>query len=269
MRVWAVANQKGGVGKTTTAIAMGGLLAQSKRRVLLIDLDPHASLTAYFGLDPEAGIVGVYDLFMEHKRLTREAILLARCVTELDNLHFLPGQVALATLEKQMAGQDGVGLIVQRLLQMIQHDVDDVIIDCPPVLGILMVNALASCDTLLIPVQTEFLALQGLHRMMRTLEMIQKSRKTSIYHRIVPTMFDRRTRASVQCLRQLRDQYGETVWRSVIPVDTHLRDASRAHRVPSVFEPNGRAVKAYTQLLKDLHAQRISDNNNNDNKVAV
>ncbi len=252
MRVWAIANQKGGVGKTTTTIALAGLLAQAKRRVLMIDLDPHASLTAYFGHDPEAGIVGMYDLFMEHKRLTRDAILLARCITELDNLHFLPGQVALATLEKQLSGHDGVGLIVQRLLHLLKDDVDEVLIDCPPILGILMVNALAACDALLIPVQTEFLALQGLERMMRTLQMIQKSRKLELFHRIIPTMFDRRTRASVQCLRQLRDQYGEQVWRSVIPVDTHLRDASRAHQVPSVFEPDGRAVKAYAQLLKDL-----------------
>jgi chromosome partitioning protein len=267
MRVWTIANQKGGVGKTTTTIALAGLLAQKNRRVLMIDLDPHASLTAYFGHDPEAGIVGVYDLFMEHKRLTREAVLLARCVTELNNLHFLPGQVALATLEKQMAGQDGVGLIVQRILQLIEDDVDEVLIDCPPVLGILMVNALATCDVLLVPVQTEYLALQGLARMMRTLEMIQKSRRTAIFHRVIPTMFDRRTRASVQCLRQLRDQYGDLVWRSVVPIDTHLRDASRAHRVPSVFEPDGRAVKAYAQLLKDLQSD-IASNKNND-KVAV
>lgn len=267
MRVWTIANQKGGVGKTTTTIALAGLLAQSKRRVLMMDLDPHASLTAYFGHDPEAGIVGMYDLFMEHKRLTRDAILLARCVTELDNLHFLPGQVALATLEKQMAGHDGVGLIVQRILHLIKDDVDDVLIDCPPVLGILMVNALAACDALIIPVQTEFLALQGLERMMRTLQMIQKSRKLELFHRIIPTMFDRRTRASVQCLRQLRDQYGEGVWRSVVPVDTHLRDASRAHSVPSVFEPNGRAVKAYAQLLRDLNL--ALGTRNADHKVAV
>jgi chromosome partitioning protein len=175
--------------------------------------------------------------------------------------------VALATLEKQMAGHDGVGLIVQRILHLIKDDVDDVLIDCPPVLGILMVNALAACDALLIPVQTEFLALQGLERMMRTLQMIQKSRKLELFHQIIPTMFDRRTRASVQCLRQLRDQYGDAVWRSVVPVDTHLRDASRAHSVPSVFEPNGRAVKAYAQLLRDLNS--ALGTRNSDHKVAV
>lgn len=252
MRIWAIANQKGGVGKTTTTVSLGGLLASKGKRVLLIDLDPHASLTAYFGVNPDGDHVSVFDLFSEHRSLTRARILQSIKDTVQPGLQFIPGQVALATLEKLLAGQDGQGLIITRLLSQLQGDYDHVLIDCPPVLGVLMVNALAACEYLLLPVQTEFLALQGLERMLRTLQMIERSRKQSIPFCIVPTMFDRRTRAAVQCLRQLRDQHGGKVWRGVVPVDTRLREASRSHQPPNIFAPESRAVEAYAQLLRDV-----------------
>lgn len=252
MRIWAIANQKGGVGKTTTTVSLGGLLASRGKRVLLLDLDPHASLTAYFGCNPEGDDPGIFDLFTEHRALTRERVLQTVKTTQQPGLQFIPGQVAMATLEKLLAGQDGQGLIISRLLAMLQQDFDYVLIDCPPILGVLMVNALAACEYLLIPVQTEFLALQGLERMLRTLQMIERSRKQVIPHRIIPTMFDRRTRAAVQCLRQLRDGHGDKVWRGVVPVDTRLREASRSHVPPNVFAPDSRAVDAYAQLLRDL-----------------
>ncbi|MFN4289869.1 MAG: ParA family protein [Permianibacter sp.] len=255
MRIWAIANQKGGVGKTTTTVSLGGLLASRGKRVLLLDLDPHASLTAYFGVNPDGDHAGIFDLFLEHKSLTRERVL--QCVqnSQLAGLQFIPGQVAMATIEKQLANQDGQGLVVTRLLQLLQNDFDHVLIDCPPILGVLMVNALAACQYLLIPVQTEFLALQGLERMLRTLQMIERSRRQPIAHRIIPTMFDRRTRAAVQCLRQLRDSHGSRVWRGVVPVDTRLREASRSHLPPNVFAPDSRAVEAYAQLLRDLDGE--------------
>lgn len=252
MRVWAVANQKGGVGKTTTTVALGGLLAARGLRTLLIDLDPHASLTAYFGISPEGDHRSLYDAFLEHKQLDRAALQQICQPTSLNHLTLLPGHVAMATIEKQLATQGGQGLVIQQLLSLLADQFDWVLVDCPPVLGVLMVNALAACEQLIIPVQTEFLAIQGLARMERTLQMIARSRKQDIPYLIVPTMFDRRTRASVQCLRTMRDTHKETLWRSVIPIDTRLRDASSAHQCPHQFDQDSRGVQAYQQLLRDL-----------------
>ena len=252
MRIWTVANQKGGVGKTTTTIALGGLMAERGQRTLLIDLDPHASLTAYFGTSPEGDHRSVYDAFLEHKQLNNESLLSICLPTTQKNLFYMPGHVAMATIEKQLAAAGGQGLIIQHLLALVAEDFAWVLIDCPPVLGVLMVNALAACERLIVPVQTEYLAIQGLERMERTLNMIARSRKKDIQYLIVPTMFDRRTRASVQCLRQMRDTHQERIWRSVVPVDTKLRDASSAHQCPHQFDKDSRGVKAYEQLLRDL-----------------
>lgn len=252
MRVWAIANQKGGVGKTTSTITLGGLLAQRGRRVLMLDLDPHASMTSYFGIEPEQPPQGVFDLFVDYKQTTRAMVLDTALPTATPNLSFIPGQIALATMEKQLSTQDGAGLIVTRLLSLVDGDFDDVLLDCPPILGMLMVNALAACDVLVVPVQTEFLALHGLERMVRTIDMVSRSRKAPLPYVIVPTLFDKRTRASTECLKTVRETYGDRVWSHVIPVDTRLRDASYAHQAPSAFDAHSRAVEAYRLLLADL-----------------
>jgi chromosome partitioning protein len=133
-------------------------------------------------------------------------------------------------------------------------DFDHVFIDCPPVLGVLMINAIAASGHLLMPVQTEFLALKGLERMLRTLSMVTKARKRPLPYLIVPTMFDRRTRASLESLTLLRNRYPETLWRSVIPVDTQFREASREGAPLSFLNPHARGTIAYTTLLNDLLA---------------
>ncbi len=252
MQVWTVANQKGGVGKTTTAVALGGLLAERGKRVLLIDLDPHGSLTSYFGHDLDKITKSCYELFVTESALSGEDIWDLCVATDVSGLNLLPTAPALATVERQMTGKEGMGLRVDRALAEIAGDVDYVLLDCPPVLGVLMINALAACERLIIPVQTEFLSLKGLERMTRTIEMIQKARPQALKVNVLPTMFDRRTQASVSSLHSLRRYYPTQVWRSAIPVDTRLRDASRNGVVPSVFSPDSRAVRAYKQFLAEV-----------------
>ncbi|MBL3528624.1 MAG: ParA family protein [gamma proteobacterium endosymbiont of Lamellibrachia anaximandri] len=255
MKIWTIANQKGGVGKTTTTVGLGGLLSQWGFKTLLIDIDPHGSLTSYFRYDPDAIEESVYSLFkaVADKQNVDPATLLYK--TGTDGLELMPAAMALATLDRQAGRLDGMGLVIKNALARLEDRFDYVLIDCPPVLGILMINALAACEQLIIPVQTEFLALKGLERMLHTLEMVLKARQNSLPYTIVPTMYDQRTRASVDSLKVLRETYQEHLWRGLIPVDTLLREASRAGIPPAMFDPGGRGVSAYTDLLEDL--QRV------------
>ncbi len=258
MRVLTVANQKGGVGKTTTAVTLGGLLAAWGFRTLLVDLDPHGSLTSYLKYDPDAIEQSVYTLFQSaFQGIDNDPVPLIRD-TSMEGMDLLPASPALATLERQASGRDGMGLVLNRALDRLAHRYQYVLVDCPPMLGMLMVNALAACERLVIPVQTDFLALKGLERMLHTLQMILKARKEPLPYLIVPTLFDRRTRASIHTLRTLRQAYSEHLWGSVIPIDTQFREASRVGMPPPLFSPQSRGVRAYTALLHDLQEGRAS-----------
>ena len=149
-----------------------------------------------------------------------------------------------------------MGLILKRALLLLHGDYDYVLIDCPPILGVMMVNALAASDRILIPVQTEFLAMKGLERMVRTLTIMQKSRNRTFKTTIVPTMYDKRTRASLTTLKQLKKDYPEHVWSSAIPIDTKFRDASLKRLPASHFAEGSRGVFAYKQLL--IYLERLT-----------
>ena len=252
MKVWTVANQKGGVGKTTTTVSLGGLLAQQGKRVLMIDTDPHASLSYYFGIDAEATSHSVYDIFIQSNALSADNVMDCLCPTKLDNLYVLPATMALATLDRTMGREQGMGLVLKKALAKIADEFDVAIIDCPPVLGVLMVNALAACDKVIVPTQTEYLALKGLDRMIRTMEIMGRSLNKSFDTVIIPTMFDKRTNAALASRKRLIDDYGERVWEGVIPVDTHFRDASLVQLPISAAYPKTRGVSAYAKLLAVL-----------------
>lgn len=252
MIVWTIANQKGGVGKTTTTVTLGGLLAQSSKRVLLVDTDPHASLSYYFGVDSEELSSSVYNVFVEGKNLNKDKVMDCLCPTKLDSLFILPATMALSTLDRTMGSQTGMGLILKKALALVADEFDYVLMDCPPVLGVMMINALVACDHIVVPVQTEFLALKGLERMVHTLEIMEKNQRRSFNYTIVPTMFDKRVNAALDAYGTLRKNYGKAVWSGVIPVDTRFRDASQAQTPPSVFCPKSRGVYAYNSLLSYL-----------------
>lgn len=253
MIVWTVANQKGGVGKTTTVVSLADILAQRGQRVLLIDTDPHASLTSYFDFDSDRLEGTLYELFQAAKP-SSELVNRMTLKTKFENIHLLPASITLATLDRVMGNREGMGLVLKRALLRVQDQYDYVLIDCPPVLGVMMVNALAACDRILVPVQTEFLALKGLERMMKTFEIMQRSKRDKFRYTVIPTMFDKRTRASLMTLQSIKEQYGEAVWNAVIPIDTKFRDASLLHIPPSIYAPGSRGTYAYETLLNFIDA---------------
>lgn len=251
MKNWAVINQKGGVGKTTTAITLAGHLCNTDKRLLLVDLDPHGSLTSYLGYDPDNIETGLYSLFAEP---TDSAADIARMLlpTPIKNTYLFAASTALATLDRQMGAGLGKGLVVSRAIQSVASRFSHGIIDCPPMLGILMINALAACDQLLIPAQTDYLSLKGLDRMIHTLAMVEKSQQRKTPYMIIPTMYDQRTRASVDALQKMKELYRFNVWGSVIPIDTKFRDASKAGKPLSQLYPESRGSIAYKNLLNFL-----------------
>jgi chromosome partitioning protein len=255
MIVWSVANQKGGVGKTTTTVTLAGLLSKKGHRVLLVDTDPHASLTTYLGFDSDGVEKSLFDLF-QLPEITRENVSSLVLHTEIEGIDLVPAHMSLATLDRVMGNRNGMGLILKRALMALHDDYDYVLIDCPPILGVMMVNALAASERILIPVQTEFLAMKGLERMMRTLAIMQKSRQRAFKTTIVPTMYDKRTRASLQTLTQLKQDYPQLVWSSAIPIDTKFRDASLRNLPASHFAEGSRGVFAYKQLL--IYLERLA-----------
>lgn len=240
------------MGKTTTAVTLGGLLAQQGKRVLLVDTDPHASLSYYFGIDSEALDISIYDVFSQPEKYIGQALLDSLCITKVQNLVVLPATMALATLDRKMGMESGKGLILKKALASIQNQFDYVIIDCPPILGVSMVNALACSNRIIVPVQTEHLALKGLDRMMRTLKIMRKTMPVNIPISIVATMFDRRVNATIQAYTKLNQEYPEQLWRGFIPTDTKFRDASVAQMPASFFAPKCRGVFAYDKFLKDI-----------------
>lgn len=253
MKTWASINQKGGVGKTTSVVSLAGHLANTGKRLLLVDLDPHGSLTSYLGYNPDEIETGIYSLFSNP---TTNPADVARLLlpTKIKNTYLLAASTALATLDRQIGSEKGAGkgLVVARAIAAVSDKFAYGLIDCPPMLGILMINALAASDQLLIPAQTDYLSLKGLERMMHTLQMVEKSLQQKTPFMIVPTMFDQRTNASLDALQKMKETYRFNVWGSVIPIDTKFRDASKVGLPLPTMYPYSRGSLAYKKLLNFL-----------------
>ncbi len=248
MKVWTVANQKGGVGKTTTVVSLAGLLSRRRCRTLMVDLDPHGSLSSYFGFNDDNPSRSVYSLFEAAEPATVPVVK----GTQFSNLSIITSSPALAAVERDIGRREGMGLVLLKAIGQLRQRFDCVLIDCPPVLGVLMVNALAACTRLIIPVQCDYLALKGLERMLDAVAMIRKANQRRLPYLVVPTFYDRRTKASRAVLETLQHDYGRELWTSTIPVDTQFREASLAGMPLSLMSPRSRGAQAYAALLDQL-----------------
>ena len=259
MLVWAVASQKGGVGKTTTVASLGGWLVRHGMRVLVVDTDPHASLTAYLGYSDEKLERSLYDLY-KVSNLNEDIVKSAVTYTRFNGLDLIASTMALATVDRQLSGRQGVGRILSKILSFMQDDYDVVLIDCPPVLGALMVNALAAASLVIVPTQAEFLALKGLEGMVKTFSIMAKaSGGKEINYIIVPTMYDDDVEGAEDSIAELNERYQEHLWNDLIPLDNGFRDSSYRHIPLPLMNRRSRGNTAYLRLLKTAIAKELKN----------
>jgi chromosome partitioning protein len=247
-RVMAVANQKGGVGKTTTSVNLGAALAELGFRVLVIDLDPQGNATTGLGIDARNFELSMYDVLM------RDASL-EDCVepTSMKNLFVAPATIALAGAEIELVPAFSRELKLKRSIEPILDDFDYVLIDCPPSLGLITVNALAAADEVLVPIQCEYYALEGLSQLMRNVHLVASNLNPKLdISTIVLTMYDARTKLADQVAQEVRKHFGAKVCRNVIPRTVRLSEAPSFGQPITTFDPASRGAIAYRELAKEV-----------------
>ncbi|PZR74455.1 MAG: sporulation initiation inhibitor Soj [Chthoniobacterales bacterium] len=250
MKIIAVANQKGGVGKTTTSVNLGCALAEAGLRILIIDLDPQGNATSSFGLQELEG-ESLYDPLLGGVSITEKIL-----PTRVDRVFIVPADLDLAGVEVEIARMENHLTRLADTLAPLRADdtFDFVLLDCPPSLGILMTNALAAADELLTPIQCEYFALEGLVKIVRIIEQVRDSGANDRLEigGIVMTMFDSRTNLSTQVVADVREHFGARVYDTVIPRTVRLSEAPSFGKSILEYDSNGTGARAYRALAKEF-----------------
>jgi chromosome partitioning protein len=247
-RVVAVANQKGGVGKTTTTVNLGAALADLGYRVLVVDLDPQGNATTGLGIDARNFEHSMYDVIMRDTPLED-------CIepTSVRNLFVAPATIDLAGVEIELVPAFSRELRVRRAVESVAEEFDFVLIDCPPSLGLITINGLAAASEVLVPIQCEYYALEGLGQLLRNVHLVASNLNDRLeVSAIVLTMYDARTRLAVDVASEVRQHFGEKVCRNVIPRTVRLSEAPSFGQPITVFDPASRGAVAYRELAKEV-----------------
>jgi chromosome partitioning protein len=249
-RVLAIANQKGGVAKTTTVQTLGGALAELGRRVLLVDLDPQACLTWSHGLDPDELEVSLHDVMLG--RVAAEQV-----IVHVGDVDLLPASIDLAGAEVHLLSRTGREYQLRRALTAVRDRYDEILIDCPPSLGILTINGLTAADEVIVPLQCETLSRRGVGQLLETIDDVRSYTNADLRVRgVVATMFDRRTRLAQQVVDSVPDAYGLEVLQPPVPKSVKVAEAPGRGRSILQHAPGSAAASAYRALARQLEGAR-------------
>jgi chromosome partitioning protein len=247
-KIIAVVNQKGGVGKTTTSINLGSYLAQMGKFVLLVDIDPQANATSGLVANRESIEKGVYEVLVG-SAVFRDILL----VTSIPGYRIAPATLSLAGASVELVSVPDREFLLSNSLLEIRNDFDYILIDCPPSLGILTLNALVAADEVLIPVQAEYYALEGLGQLLNTIQLVRENIKPSLTIKgAVLTMFDQRNTLSEQVMEEIYRYFPDKVFRSVIPRNVRLAEAPSHAQTISEYDPFSKGGKAYERLAREM-----------------
>ena len=247
-RIIAVANQKGGVGKTTTAINLSACLAEKEQKVLVIDIDPQGNTSSGLGIDKNNVENTVYELMLGEAEL-KDCIM----VEVYPNLSVLPSNINLAGAEIELIGLENQQFILKTQIDKIRYEYDFIIIDCPPSLTTLTVNAMTAADTVLVPIQCEYYALEGLSQLMHTIDLVKQRLNPNLeIEGVVFTMYDARTNLSLQVVENVKETLTNTIYKTIIPRNVRLAEAP-SHGMPiNIYDSKSAGAEGYRDLADEV-----------------